>query len=808
MPVQASIFSRAGWLLPILLVALLSACDLGTLPPGVPSSEALKFTYLCADSFQISNSFQRSGDGLPVRVTATWNQPGQGQRALSRQVKVPWGQDNHPGILRFSLAIPTTVEVRVTATAQTVAMIPSVTITNRGGTECSATTDPNSPRVRIHQGIGFDVAGSISPSLDSVTAGTMISWSFAPTGEATVAEVRINGQLVAPSGSIAVNDDITITAVGLAATPPPPALVPLIEEARAVASSANPRSAYGNLLQHLIDLLDGTDQQTGEAYLNAFKENLSSDEDIERFMALDSILGASLFPITLPTSGAQLHDSPLEDEASGAEPLTWFLAAGILTPQEKLVATARVFRSLLGEQGLTSPTDIFRSFVSPSMTGLSAAARKCAARTIGPVNIRARVNNFLNSCVVIYSPLLDGFDFAEAASQILRQWVGGIPARNISTMLTDSVMHQREMGRHVLINAHSQGTLTSREMTDIAASRRSYRPDVDSPCLGIVAMAGPTSGDWFVSGGLTPIEFAAQGDLVADLGGSTAERIPTDLIRQRDSALATIPRTQNLTRAALALVYALKLHDLEEVYLSQPPLQNRLVSANRFLRNECEVDHLEWTMEPNKRIYQGEAFSAGLYFSPLNRNGRQLRNRRVNLISANPTGVLSITNYFTVLGGGTGAALLTAQAERSRAKASTTIMVAKPPILGIGGSYSGRWFIPGLPEHGGISLSIKELGTSSRDGELEITGTVEYDYLDRGSFSVNYGGTMVVGNEGSEVRIRFIKSTPEYTSPGSWGVVTLTLNPGSGTLSGGENFYFYTGMPRGESRAWQLFRNQ
>ncbi len=778
-----------------LLAALLTACDLGTLPPGVSSEAALTLTHVCADSFRIVNRYTpNSSHPLQVRLTATWSVTGSRfpQTALA-MIQVPWAPSlSDSGVAAFRLPIPVDRPVQILATASGAPFSGrSRSLTIPGASACSDT-----PMIRLRTAVGFGVLGTITPEGDSVPVGAELRWQVAPAAGFDAVDVRINGQPVPPTGQMILTAPTTITAVGTAEPEIPVGLRSVLADAHALLNDPSPGPAAERLMNQLLALMAGASPAESEALLENFARHaLPVDADPEAVARLDDALADVMLRIDRPTE-AMLQESP---PPFPAERATHFVAAGILTPQEKLVATTRVVHSLMQDRTLLGPQDLVRGFVSPTMTGLKEDARRCLVRTLSPRSIQERANAFLTHCLLLYGGLLDGIDVTEATSQILRQWIGGIPPRRTSMLFKDSLLTYRGRGDHLLITAHSQGTLIAREAIEELLRLGFYKGNSDSTCVATVAMAGPVSGNWAIPPDQVE-EFATDGDLVAAFGGSTARRIPTALTRERDSVIAALPPSAKGLRLGVALAYAIRLHDLQEVYLGEAPPRNHLFASLTKLRRECEVGTLVTSVGGgHPSLIRGEELALALYLIPWNHNGRRLYGRPVQLLEASsPT--LTLLNPYTIRASATGEGQVMAQVRNVRSTIGVT--VTPPPVLGLTGGWGGYWRLQAPNIGGTFSVALQEAGEVNRNGQALVGGSVSYTHP-HGSYTVPVvDGLVRNGVNGPQLVFRM--ATPEFGDIYSYAVVTLDLI--GTTLNGGMMLHFGGGGFR-ESRILTLDRS-
>ncbi len=171
-------------------------------------------------------------------------------------------------------------------------------------------------------------------------------------------------------------------------------------------------------------------------------------------------------------------------------------------------------------------------------------------------------------------------DVGQAGLQFANQWVSVIPDPLDSARLRDRIVHHIELGRTVVVVAHSQGNFMAREaLADLTEADGGFPAPIDS--IGVISVGSPTSRFATSSGHTVPVLIAGEAmDLLAP-GTWESNSVTTDL------SLSAVER-----------------HAFNESYLSNRFTRPMIVDAVRRL--SCELKNRRLAAEITGLILDAE----------------------------------------------------------------------------------------------------------------------------------------------------------------------------------------------------------
>lgn len=794
-------FVRSGYRFAVALLLPLAACSRNELvgpsehrPVALVSGDAA-VRHVCADSFVVYLSNPSLADS--GATTVRWE--------ASSHLTLPSMVDS--GSVELDpLEAPSITGMQVPDTAVIVRIYDDAVLvgsaTRTGPSVCATTM------VRVRT-VGLLVGFEMVPATDSVPLGTVVSYRVTAAPGLPGVHVYQDGVPVSPWGTFVADTEKTLSAIGddgSGPTVPHVAVVPLVAQARALLSSPNKVADAGAMIDSLFATLGGPYRADSLIIRSQFAElAFDPDSHMVALWVLDSVLAGKTLPVRpLPDASASLRVT----DSFPAEPTAHFVVNGVFTGARSLEEAAEAMEELwqLNQSG----RDTLILFHNPTIADGSIQKRfgnleSCLYWVGQGVGGITWLKQAIRYCTPVFGSLFDDLDPIEAMEQIVRTKVPSVvPPRHISLALRAQMQSRRVAGYHAIVYGHSQGTLIAREAIAELDASHDYRLTRDSTCVATVAMGGPVSGSWMVGSQFVK-EYATDGDIVADIFGSTASRVYVALTAERDAALASLPFIEWGTGSAalLRLYYGKQLHSLSGTYLKDPTARATFASASLALRHECELRKVDWSFGDTLRMRKGEMRSLPLYLTMKNHAGRtaygrQRHARSLDTMIVRPGTGGAIWDYTAL---DTGFARIEGRAGNIDTRDTLIVVVEPARSYGSGGAYAGSWTIPSVATDS-LSISVTELDEANIDGFTKVSGSVTYKYG-----GTTYTRPMVDAYIHPGINypeLRFRMATPEFPDPAAWAEVKVEYR-GTGQYRGGAMLYFGWGGFR-ESRIWTIDR--
>lgn len=493
---------------------------------------------------------------------------------------------------------------------------------------------------------GAGVAGDPASGTLLMPRGRTVAYRFVLQPGFEELRVALDGAAVPDSGTVTASAAHLLVASASPVIVVPPADAPLVAEARAMLSAADPVVRY----QALLDRMAALPPAEAERQLRlASGSALHGVRDSAAIRRLDEALAGRFFEVT---GGQALRASFAaaggESPVAGSLPSTLLYINGIHSDAFASMSTALRIAALAEERlgwtfGGGSAHRFGRFYNQTWADSPHGSGFQCLAwwQNGGwSVLEFAGMQDWYRRC-------LGEIDILEAAGQWIdvqfqRSGLLDADARRFAMRMQSEI----RQGRSVLIVAHSQGNLMAQEALETL-------PASALQCVAVVSLAPPATDGWpdeklaahgsiFAKGQLTQ-------DILLDLlydprrKVPAAELIETDTTRRSDAEINILAelfrghRAYNPVIAAATLYNDLELHGADASYLAGDATRARTAaligSSDNALKESC-ADSV--AIAPRSSIVQVDS-SITLTVNVFNPLGEELPDPRVEWRSANPS---------------------------------------------------------------------------------------------------------------------------------------------------------------------------
>ncbi|HEY5219249.1 MAG TPA: hypothetical protein VIJ16_05535, partial [Gemmatimonadaceae bacterium] len=207
-------------------------------------------------------------------------------------------------------------------------------------------------------------------------------------------------------------------------------------------------------------------------------------------------------------------------------------------------------------------------------------------------------------------------DYAEAATEISQV------ENNSSSTTEDAVAfaayldgHRSADGEHLIIVAHSQGNLITQQAVQRLRDSALFAPKSDSLCVGVVAVAAPTSANWPLDKSLL-FGLQVPGDLLVSI--TRANHFPPVSTPLADSLAAVVAEFHSemantsdaderrglaSALAATQMTVGSRIHSFTEGYLAPAPTRDMITDDVASIHRQCTLGQLALTpISANLRV--------------------------------------------------------------------------------------------------------------------------------------------------------------------------------------------------------------
>lgn len=219
---------------------------------------------------------------------------------------------------------------------------------------------------------------------------------------------------------------------------------------------------------------------------------------------------------------------------------------------------------------------------------------------------------------------LTSTDFAELISQGIELWLRLPPSNDDVQRLAHLVAAERSVSRdrHVLLVAHSQGTMIGAQAIRLLPQLEGHELQVANTCVGAVAMASPGARSMYDLDDNHVFGFIAEHDIARGTGNWAGwQSVSTPLTEQLGQLMAVYPNYQ-----LLSIPGRLKIHGVLNTYLTGR-VGSLVADRVTQLHTECVVASANLLLStPTVRL--GETYTArALGFNAFGRELRGLRDK-------------------------------------------------------------------------------------------------------------------------------------------------------------------------------------